>query len=91
MRIMSNIRYLSERNCRIWIRIPVIKECNGNNLEMSKIADIVNSLNIEKVELLPYHTFGINKAYAMGLKPVKFEKIPKLELESFKKLFRKVD
>lgn len=88
-RILENIRFLSDHNSRIWVRIPVIKECNGNEEEMRKIADFVNSINVERVELLPYHTLGINKAKAAGYEAVKFSKNEKNEIESFYKLFRK--
>lgn len=87
--ILENIRFLSDRNSRIWVRVPVVRECNGNKSEMKKIADFVNSINAERVELLPYHTLGVNKARAAGYAAEKFAKIDQQEIEDFYKLFRK--
>lgn len=87
--ILDNIRFLSDSKARVWIRIPVIKECNGNEEEMRKIADFVNDINVERVELLPYHTLGINKARAAGYTENRFEKVAPSEIDSFYRMFRK--
>ena len=87
--ILKNIRFLSDSGARIWIRIPVVKECSGTEDEMRKIADFVNSINAERVELLPYHTLGVNKARAAGYPGEKFDKVSPAETEAFSRMFGK--
>ena len=61
---MQNLRKLSERGQRIWVRIPVVPNVNSDG-EMINIAALLAGLpSVEKVELLPYHRFGIGK-YAL--------------------------
>lgn len=65
--ILSNIQRLSERGCTIWIRVPVIPGIN-TDVEMEQIAGFLEGLgSVEKVELLPYHRYGIGKYAMLGL------------------------
>jgi len=86
--ILRNIAYLSEKGARMWIRIPVVPECNGTMEEMGKMADFVNRLPVERVDLMPYHTFGINKGRALGLEMQRFSSVSEENLNEFMKLFQ---
>lgn len=70
--ILENIRKISEENKRIWVRVPVVPGFNANETEMCKISEFLETINTEKVELLPYHATGASKARAMGLKTEEF-------------------
>ena len=66
-RILENVRRLCELGQRVWIRVPVIPGVNSGE-EMNKIAHFVAGLpSVERIELLPYHTYGEGKYALLGL------------------------
>lgn len=76
--ILENLRKLKQANAEIIVRVPVIPEFNGNDIEMKKIAGFIKSLEIKKVELLPYHAMGEYKWAATGM-PATHYTVPKQE------------
>jgi len=61
-KILSNARLISGEGARVIIRYPVIPGFNDNTDNIIKTAKFVSSLgNIERVEFLPYHDYGIEK------------------------------
>jgi pyruvate formate lyase activating enzyme len=65
--ILSNIEKLNTLHVRLWVRVPVIPGINTDK-EMEKIAAFLKPLqNIERIELLPYHRYGINKYKQLGI------------------------
>lgn len=65
--IIENLKWLSENKKNIIIRIPIIPGINdGENLKQS--AEFISTLNIEEVDLLPYHKYGVDKYKILGLK-----------------------
>ncbi len=90
-RILENLRKLSDRGARIWIRIPVIPDVNDKEAEMASIAEILSSVRgIEKVTLIAYHTLGKSKYATLGLMPAfdTTKSISQTRLEEFAHLFR---
>lgn len=88
--ILENIKWLSQNRIPLWIRVPVIHECNGNMQEMQRIADFVNELQVERVELLPYHAFGVNKGRALGIEMERYSTILAEDLSNYGKLFERI-
>lgn len=43
------------------IRVPVIPNCNDSQQEVEAMAQIIIQNGIDKVELMPYHRFGMGK------------------------------
>jgi pyruvate formate lyase activating enzyme len=67
--ILENIRKLMQTANRpaVIIRIPVIPGINDNEKNMQKTASFVCRLGgIERVELLPYHRYGLHSYKATG-------------------------
>jgi pyruvate formate lyase activating enzyme len=53
----------------LWIRHVVVPGITEGEEHFKKLAAIINKLKyIEKIELLPYHTLGVNKYETMGIK-----------------------
>lgn len=53
---------LIEHNNKLWIRQVIIPGINDNEEYIMKLKDYLKEFkNIEKIELLPYHTMGIEK------------------------------
>ena len=92
--ILENLRKLSARGARIWIRVPVIPGFNDSLAEMEAIGAIVNDLSgVEKVTLMPYHTLGRSKYETLGLVPPydTTRSISSKELNAFKTCFYKAE
>lgn len=86
--ILENLKKLLKLGARIWIRIPVMAEINGNVEEMKKIKDFLYSNGKpEKVELLPYHAMGENKYRAIGKNPEIFTAPSKEEMQILREIF----
>lgn len=68
--ILENLRKLGDSGANIWIRVPVIPDCNDSAEEMERIADIAASTKgVAQVTLMPYHTLGKSKYQTLGLAP----------------------
>ena len=67
--ILGNLEKLSQAGARIYIRIPTIKEVNGNDDAMKAIIAWLQEKNIHaaKVNLLPYHNTGSGKYPKVGM------------------------
>lgn len=66
--ILDMIRYLSDTKKPIWIRHVLVPERSDKDEYLIKLADFIHTLdNVEKVEILPYHTMGIYKWTELGL------------------------
>lgn len=65
--ILKNIKMLSERKRRLWIRIPIVWGVNILDKEMDQIGKFLSTMEFERVELIPYHKMGISKYKKYGL------------------------
>lgn len=53
----------------LWIRHVVVPNITDSKEHLQNLALIISDIkNIEKIELLPYHTLGVNKYETMGIK-----------------------
>lgn len=68
--ILKNISYLTQSNCPVIIRIPVVPGFNDTPEEIEAIAQHVKSLkNINQIDLLPYNSGGVSKSRRLGHHP----------------------
>ena len=66
--ILDFARYLSEIKKTVWIRHVLIPERNDKDEYLDQLHDFISTLgNVEKVEVLPYHTLGVYKWKELGL------------------------
>ena len=66
--ILDCARYLSEINKPVWIRhvlVPGVNDSDEYLISLRKFIDTLN--NVEKVEVLPYHTLGLFKWEELGI------------------------
>ena len=76
------------KNVKMWIRQVIVPGYNDNITYINNLKKFIKPLkNIEKVELLPYHTMGIEK-YKMLNIPYPLENVPDMDLEKCKELER---
>lgn len=66
--ILDNLKGLAKGGARIYIRIPTIKEVNGDHESMQAIIDFLkeNDVRPPQVNLLPYHSTGSHKYGKLG-------------------------
>lgn len=65
--ILDMTRYLSDIKKPIWIRHVLVPERSDKDEYLHRLRDFIDSLdNVEKVEVLPYHTLGVYKWKELG-------------------------
>ena len=87
-------KYLQRHNKPIWIRYVVVPGVTDDKEDVERLADfLARRKNVEKLELLPYHSLGVHKwaAYSdpyplAGVAPPSVEKI-----EALKAVFESYD
>ncbi|SMP72180.1 glycyl-radical enzyme activating protein [Anoxynatronum buryatiense] len=66
--ILANIKKMSRLNIPLVIRIPLIPDVNDHEENLKALADFIrNQVPESSVELLPYHTLGLEKHKQLGL------------------------
>ena len=66
--ILDLATYLSDLNKNVWIRHVLVPGINDDDDSLSRLYDFISTLkNVEKVEILPYHTLGTLKYAEMGI------------------------
>lgn len=80
--ILDLARYLSDIRKPVWIRHVLVPGINDSDEYLTKLDEFVKTLtNIERFEILPYHTFGISKWEALNIPyPLKDVEPPSKEL-----------
>lgn len=91
-KIFAFARYLDEIEKPIWIRHVVVPEITFQEDALTKLGEFLKTLsNVEKLEVLPYHTLGENKYQNMGITyPLEgISQLSKEETEQAKKIIYK--
>lgn len=67
--ILSNLKYLMDRNADIIIRLPLIPDCNDSEEDIALLADFLkeNEGRYRYAEIMPYHTLGTGKSEKIGV------------------------
>ena len=67
--ILDNLRKLDSLNIPIIIRMPLIPGHNDSDEDIAKAAEFLSTLkNLDRVDLMNYHTFGVVKYAQIGMK-----------------------
>lgn len=65
--ILALAKYLSEIGKPVWIRHVLVPERSDNDEYLTRLDEFISTLkNVEKVEVLPYHTLGEYKWKELG-------------------------
>jgi pyruvate formate lyase activating enzyme len=65
--ILENLKKLSHKTKQIDIRIPLIPDINDSPEDIGQIADLMKSLRLKTVSLLPFHKLGLEKYAKLAL------------------------
>jgi len=82
--------YLEEKEIDTWIRHVIVPNYTDDDIQLETLAEFVKKYAvIKKIELLPYHTMGIDKYEQMGLdyKLKEIEPLSAERLANAKKIF----
>ncbi|MBR3811763.1 MAG: pyruvate formate lyase-activating protein [Agathobacter sp.] len=83
--ILAFAKYLDEMKKPVWIRHVVVPGITNNEEQLTKFGEFLKTLsNVEKLEVLPYHTLGENKYDNLGIEyPLKG--VPQLSKDEARK------
>ena len=89
--ILENLRRLSFLGVDIEVRVPLIPGINDDEEELTNMVNLLDSLKIKKVSILPFHRMGLDKFTRLGLENSMkdMETISEKELEKTLKPFSK--
>ena len=81
-------QYLSKINKPVWIRHVLVPERSDYDEYLIRLDNFIQTLsNVDRVEILPYHTMGKYKWETLGLKyPLEGIEPPKERVENAKRL-----
>lgn len=66
--ILQCARYLSDISKPVWIRHVLVPGITDDEQQLHKLRDFIDTLrNVERVEVLPYHTLGVYKWKQLGI------------------------
>ncbi|MDO4614847.1 MAG: pyruvate formate-lyase-activating protein [Lachnospiraceae bacterium] len=78
----TSLRFLNlaqEMEIPLWIRHVVVPHLTDGEQHLRNLSAFIQTLrNVERIELLPYHTLGVEKYHTMGL-PYQLEGIKPME------------
>lgn len=79
--ILDFARYLDEKKVNVWIRHVLVPTITLNDEYLMRLKEFIDTLhNVEKIEVLPYHTMGIVKYQNLGIEyPLKGIETPTKE------------
>ncbi len=67
--ILNFAKFLSDNNKSMWIRHVLVPTITDNDSYLYQLKEFIESLKtVEKVEVLPYHTLGVNKYKMLNIK-----------------------
>lgn len=79
--VLKNLEVLAKRHARIFLRMILLPGLNTDRdtIENTMLWLKTHNIPVEQVDLLPYHTYGMNKYAELGREAVYFE-VPKQDL-----------
>ncbi len=77
--ILDLANYLSEQGKHMWIRNVIVPGVTDNEEDLKKLDAFIKTLkNVDRVEVLPYHTLGVPKYEKLGI-PYRLEGVAPAE------------
>jgi pyruvate formate lyase activating enzyme len=75
-----------KKHKKLWIRQVIIPGFNDNIEYITELKEFISKIeNVEKVELLPYHTMGVTKYEELNI-PYKLKGVPDMDTSKCKQL-----
>ena len=82
------IETLNRLNKKVWIRQVIVPGITDNNEYILSLKEYLKKINnIERIDLLPYHTMAIDKYKTLGIK-YPLEGVPSMDKDRLEELYR---
>ena len=79
--ILQFAKYLEEHKIPLWVRHIIVEGITDKPEYLTRLGRFIGSLkNLSALDVLPYHTMGVNKYKELGI-PYKLEGLPALPLD----------
>ncbi len=65
--VLDFARYVNSKGKKLWLRYVLLPEFNDDEKSLSKWKAFADTLNVDKIELLPYHKMAIEKYKKLGI------------------------
>lgn len=83
-RILEFARYLNDKKIPVWIRHVLVPGVTDNKEYLSELGRFIGTLsNVKALDVLPYHTLGVNKYKKLGI-TYPLESVPQADNDSAK-------
>lgn len=80
------LQALDRSNAKVWVRHVVVPGITDSKEHIEKLQEIIKGIsNVEKIELLPYHTLGIHKYEKLGI-PYRLKDVEPMDKKETKEL-----
>jgi pyruvate formate lyase activating enzyme len=80
------LQALKRSSAKVWVRHVVVPGITDGKEHIEKLQEIIKGINnVQKVELLPYHTLGIHKYEKLGI-PYRLKGVEPMDKKQVKKL-----
>lgn len=67
-RVLDFAKYLETKKIPLWVRHIIIEGYTDNSEDLRKLGEFIGKLkNLKALDVLPYHTMGVNKYKEMGI------------------------
>ena len=76
--VLAFAKHLEEKNIHLWVRHVVVESYTDKKADLIKLGEFIGKLkNLKGLDVLPYHTMGVNKYKEMGI-PYRLEGVSAL-------------
>lgn len=90
-KVLEFIDALNRSEARVWVRHVVVPGITDSREHILRLRKLVRKIrNVDKVELLPYHTMGAVKYSSLGI-PYCLEGLPPMDSEKVRELEKLLD
>ncbi len=80
------VKALNKNNNKLWLRQVIVPGINDTEEYILGLKEYIKRFkNVEKVELLPYHLYGVSKYEKLGI-PYRLKEVPPMDMEKLDKL-----
>jgi pyruvate formate lyase activating enzyme len=85
------LKALDKSEVKLWIRHVVVPGITDSKEHFERLKEVIKYIrNIEKLELLPYHTLGVQKYEKMGI-PYRLEGVEPMDKQQTKKMEKELN
>ena len=83
--ILALAKHLENKNIPLWVRHVVVEGYTDKKEDLIGLGEFIGTLkNLKGLDVLPYHTMGVNKYKELGI-PYKLDGVPALSKSEARK------